>query len=231
MFIKTNIPSNLVIDPTKVVGPRYLVMEDFDLYSSSGFNRALNEVINNPMPLVPIQVDSPGGLIYSCLGILSSMEASPKPVLTFCNSWAMSCGLIMLAAGTKGYRYMSDKASLMLHEASSEVGGKTSEVKAELLELDRLNEMVIELLAKYSNKSKSFYQNLMKKNLNNDFYITAKDALDFGIVDFIGSPTIEMTVKADYKLSIEPSYIESQKVTKPKKSVAPKTKKVEVKKS
>lgn len=217
MFIKINVPNNLVTDSSKIVTPKYLVMEDFDVFSASAFNRAFNEVINNPMPMAPIQIDSPGGFIYALMGVLSTMEASPKPVLTFCNSWAMSCGLIMLAAGTPGYRYMSDKASLMLHEASAEVGGKTSEVKAELMELDRLNETVIELLAKYSKKNKSFYQNIMKKNMNHDFYITAKDALEWGIVDYIGSPTIEMTVGADYELKIEPSFSESIKKVKKKK--------------
>lgn len=228
MFIKINIPSNLVVDPLKVVPPKYLIMEDFDLFSSSAFNRAFNEIVNNPMPVAPVQVDSPGGVIYALMGILSTMEASEKPVLTFCNSLAMSCGLIMLAAGTKGYRYMSEHASLMLHEASGSLEGKTSEVKAELMELDRLNETVIELLAKYSKKNKAFYQNLIKKNLNNDFYITAKDALDWGIVDFIGSPTIEMDVRADYKISVKKSYIECQngpkrdkKTMVKKKSVAP----------
>ena len=201
MLTTVNIQKGLFLEAPKFNYPKYLIMETFEAFSASNFLRSLNEVIDNPSPIVAVQVDSPGGFIYSLMGVLDTIDASPKPVMTFCTSWAMSCGLIALAAGTKGYRYMSKNATLMLHEAASSVDGKASDVKAELLELDRLNESIIELLAKYSNKNKKFYQTLMKKNSNNDFYITAKEALDWGIIDKIGIPKLQIEINATYKIS------------------------------
>ena len=198
MLINVKIPTDIISDASKVISPQYIIMEDFDAFTASAFLKSFNQINNTPQPIVPIHVDSPGGSAYAVMGVVDIVTVSKKPVLTFCSSWAMSAGSVLLAAGTKGYRYASKNASIMIHQASGGGEGKTSDLKADLEELERLNDTYMELLAKFSGKTKKFYQNLIKKHGNSDFYISAQEAKDFGLIDFVGVPELTLELKPEY---------------------------------
>ena len=202
MLVSLNAPTNIITDLSKIVTPQYIIMEDFDAFTASAFLKSYNQVVNLPQPIVPIHVDSPGGSAYAMMGVVDIINSSKKPVLTFCSSWAMSAGSVLLAAGTKGYRYASKNASIMLHQASGGSEGKTSDLKADFEELERLNDSYMEMLAKYSGKTKRFYQNLIKKHGNADFYISAHEAKEFGLVDHVGVPQLTLDIKADYSIKM-----------------------------
>ena len=201
MLIEANIPTHIISDVSKVNTPQYIIMEDFEAFTASMFLKSFNQLTNTPQPVVPIHVDSPGGSAYAMMGVIDIINSSKKPVLTFCSSWAMSAGSVLLAAGTKGYRYASKNASIMIHQASGGGEGKTSDMKADLEELERLNDTYMEMLAKYSGKTKKFYQNLIKKHGNADFYISAQEAKTFGLVDHVGVPKLTLDIKAEYKIT------------------------------
>jgi ATP-dependent Clp protease protease subunit len=125
---------------------------------------------------------------------------------------AASCGALLLALGTKGYRYASPNAMILVHEASTASEGKTSEIINEALYIKKLNDELLELLAQNSNKSKDFYQKLIKKNNNADLFITPTQAKEWGIIDHIAVPNIEMNISVDYKVKpVYPNKIEKIK--------------------
>ena len=124
-----------------------------------------------------LDISSFGGIVYSGLTLVSTIEQSITPIITRVNGYAMSMGLIIFLAGHE--RYMSRHASIMYHQISSGIIGKLKD-QEEDLEISKdlqnhLEEYVIERT------------NLKKKDLKKiydskqDYYINAKEALVFGI--------------------------------------------------
>jgi ATP-dependent Clp protease protease subunit len=218
MIIKTNAPANIIEypedSPARFSRPKYITIQEFDESTASRFTEGFNFLLNEPQSVIPIYISSPGGAIFSLMGIRDLVACSPKPVLTFTASMAASCGALLLALGTKGYRYASPNAMILVHEASTASEGKTSEIINEALYIEKLNNELLELLAENSNKSKEFYKKLIKKNNNADLFISPVQAKEWGIIDHIAVPKIEMNVKVDY--AVIPTY--PNKVEKIKKS-------------
>ena len=200
MHTKISVMPGILRKPNGFNPPHCLVVQDFDENTLVGFTQALNQVNNSPQPVVPVQVDSGGGMIFALLGILDVLEGNPKPIMTFTTSYAMSCGAVLLAAGSKGYRYASKSSTILIHEASGSFEGKKSDVANEMLQMEQTNEAIMEALAHHSNKPKSFYKNLVKKGGNVDLYISPKQALEWGLIDKIGIPELEMEITAKYTI-------------------------------
>jgi len=231
MLITTEIPQNLIEfpedQPARINRPKYITIGEFDENSASRFTEAFNQFLNEPQSIIPINISSPGGAIFSLMGMRDLIACSPKPVLTMTNSLACSCGAVLLSLGTKGYRYASPNSMILIHEASSATEGKTSDIINEARYIEKLNDQLLELLAASSNKSKDFYKKLIKKQNNSDLFITPEEAKNFGLIDHIGLPKITMTVSVDYKIeNALPNKIVKEKrpklsIKKPKNKPAP----------
>jgi ATP-dependent Clp protease protease subunit len=217
MLITTNAPANLIECPEdglpRFVKPKYITIQEFDESTASRFTEGFNYLLNDPQTIIPIYISSPGGAIFSLMGIRDLIACSPKPVITFTSSMAASCGALLLALGTKGYRYASPNAMILIHEASTATEGKTADIINEARYIEQLNDELLQLLADCSNKNKEFYRKLIKKNNNSDLFITPQQALEYGIIDHVAVPKLEMNVSVDYKVT--PTY--PNKVERPKK--------------
>ena len=205
MIITKDVPANLIEypedQPARVNQPKYITINEFSEYSYSRFADAFNRLLEEPQDVIPILIDSPGGSILSLMGIRDLIACSPKPALTSVASSACSCGALLLALGTKGYRYASPSSMILIHEASTATEGKTSEIMNEALFIEKLNDQLLELLALHSNKTKEFFKKLINKNNNSDLFITPQQALEWGIVDHLGLPEIKMKVSVDYTIN------------------------------
>jgi ATP-dependent Clp endopeptidase proteolytic subunit ClpP len=206
MLTKTTVQSGLTsIDENgniQLNKPKLLIVNDFCEEANNLFTLGFNNIKNDAQPFIPILIDSFGGDVLTLFSMLDMIDSSEKPVLTCCTSKAMSCGSALLSAGTKGYRFASPRATILIHEASTQLEGKAADIISDAKNMEALNEKLMELLAKNSNRPASFYKNLIKKGNNADLYLTAEEALDCGIIDKIGIPEIEMTVKAEYSLNV-----------------------------
>ncbi len=180
--------------------PQCLCVQDFDEGTEVHLSQALNAMNNSAQPVIPCKVDSFGGSIFSLLGILDILEGNAKPIMTYTTTQAMSCGAVLLAAGTRGYRYASKNATILIHEAASSFEGKKSDVMNDANHMESLNDKLMEILAKHSNKPKSYFKGLIRKNNNADLYIDAKEALQIGLIDKIGIPILDMEILAKYTI-------------------------------
>ena len=202
MITKITAPANLIDypedAPAQLNKPKFITINEFQEYTGSRFTEAFNQMLQEPQSVIPICLDSPGGVVSSLFGILDTIAVSTKPVLTFTSTMAASCAAVLLSAGTKGYRFASPRSMILIHQASGEVGGKTSDIINDALYMERLNDKLMEILAKNSNKSKQFYTNLIKKGNNSDLFITPEEALNYGLIDFIGIPQMEMKLEPQY---------------------------------
>jgi len=204
MITKTKIqPGITFVDEngnTQLNKPKFLIVNEFCEESNTGFIVGFNHILNDPQPFIPILVDSFGGDVLTLFSMLDMIDAANKPVIIAVASKAMSCGAVLLSAGTKGHRYVSPRSTVLIHEAATSLEGKASDIISDAKSMEILNEKLMEILAKNSNKPKKFYQSLIKKGNNADLYLSAEQCVSYGLADKIGVPTIEMEIKAEYKI-------------------------------
>lgn len=161
----------------------------FSFESAKDFHkkfRLLDE--NNKIAVIPIIISSYGGETYPLLAMLDTIAMAKKPVATICMGAAMSCGAILLSAGTPGYRYQGPNSEVMIHEVSSGEYGKLTELESGIKAVKQLNNKILNILAKNAGQEKDFFIKEMKKRTNVDWYLNADETKRLGIIDHIGLP-------------------------------------------
>lgn len=135
----------------------------------------------SPGDPISMYINSPGGEVYSGLGILDTMRFITSPVHTTCVGMAASMASVLLAGGEKGHRYALENSVVMIHQPSSGVQGQQTEIQIVANETLRIRSRINELLSEYTGKD------LEQINLDTerDNYLTAQDALAYGLVDEI----------------------------------------------
>ena len=128
---------------------------------------------------IKIYIDSYGGYVYQCFGLLSVIEKSKTPVYTIATGAAMSCGFMILIHGHRRFAY--EHATPMYHQVSSGLWGKVKDLEESLEESKRLQEKIEEMtLAKTKITRKQLDKNYkVKKN----WFMTAKEAERLGVID------------------------------------------------
>lgn len=134
------------------------------------------------------------------LDTIKTAQAQGVTVMTLGKSKCMSCGSVLVAAGTKGHRYMQPQATMMIHEVSSSGRGKNMEIQSDAEETDRLNKLLLEKLSEFADKPKNFFGRLIHKVGHADMFINAKDVVALGLVDHVGEPGFEMSITLDVKI-------------------------------
>lgn len=159
------------------------------------FYEQFNEVLDTNPPVIPIVIDSYGGEVYCLLELISLIQSSPIPVATICNGKAMSCGAMLFMFGHDGLRFMSEHATLMIHEVSSFSFGKVEEIKSSAKETDRLNKKIFQMAAKHLGHKEDYLLNLLHSLNHSEVYLTAKESKKYNICNHIGVPQLLTEVK------------------------------------
>jgi len=130
-------------------------------------------------PIV-LNVSSFGGDVYAMFGIHDYIRTFPVKVDTVCVGPAMSAAAFLLASGT-GTRFMTENSTVMFHQFSTAMEGKTNSLQNNLSHVKKLQERADALLGVYTKKPLLFWQ----KETKEDLYLSAQECLQFGIVDKI----------------------------------------------
>jgi len=132
---------------------------------------------------ISIYINSPGGTVTDGLyTIYDTMQSIQAPIKTVCMGQACSAAAVILGAGTKGMRYAFENAEIMIHQL--QIGGgeqykPASEVIKESARIKRLNDKILKTIADHSGQS--FEK--VKNDVTDDFYMTAQEALEYGLID------------------------------------------------
>ncbi len=126
-------------------------------------------------------INSPGGSVTSTMAIYDTMQVVTCPVATYCVGLAASGGAVILAGGTKGKRYALKHSKVMIHQPHGGVGGQISDIEIQANEIIKTRETLDNILAEHCGKSVAE----LVKARDRDFYLTAQESVDFGIVDEI----------------------------------------------
>ncbi len=124
-------------------------------------------------------INSPGGSVTAGLAIYDTMQYVKPHVSTVCVGQAVSMGAVLLAAGAKGKRYTLPHSRIMIHQPLGEFQGAAADIDIQAREILRVREELNEILSKHTGKSIE----VIERDTDRDFFMTGKQALDYGIID------------------------------------------------
>lgn len=146
--------------------------------------------MESSLPMITVFIDSYGGSLDGMFAMRDLIKGSAKPVSTICIGKAMSAGACLLASGTKGLRFMSKDAEIMVHEASTGMMGKNEDLQSSTRQIGKLNKKMLRNLAEDMGKTVGEVNSQIHKIKNVDWYLNASEAKKWGIVDNIEIPRI-----------------------------------------
>jgi ATP-dependent Clp protease, protease subunit len=145
-------------------------------------NRLLYLEAEDPGKEITFYINSPGGVVTSGLVIIDAMKMISSPIRTVCMGMCASMGAMLLSQGAEGKREMWENGRVMIHQPS--IGGaygQASDLEITATQMQRTKETLAQMLADSCNKS---FDTIME-DFDRDFWMNAKEALAYGIVDKI----------------------------------------------
>jgi ATP-dependent Clp protease protease subunit len=126
-------------------------------------------------------INSPGGSVSATLAVYDTMQILTCPVSTYCVGLAASGGAVLLAGGSKGKRFALPHAKIMLHQPYGQVGGQVSDIEIQAEEILKTRDVLNHILAGHTGQS----IDRIAKDTDRDFYMSAEEAKQYGVVDDI----------------------------------------------
>lgn len=146
-------------------------------------NRLLYLEYDDPGKEITFFINSPGGMVTSGMVIYDTMKMISSPVATVCMGLAASMGSILLSAGEKGKRFIYPSGRVMIHQPSigGLIRGQATDIAIHAKEIVKTKEMGARILAENCGHSVE----KILKDFDRDYWMDAKESLDYGIVDKI----------------------------------------------
>lgn len=130
---------------------------------------------------IHLYINSPGGVVTAGMAIFDTMQYIKPDVSTICVGSAASMGAVLLTAGAKGKRYALPHARVMIHQPLGGVQGQASEIEIHAREILRMREELNAILAERSGQD----IDVVARDTDRDNFMSAQDALDYGLIDQI----------------------------------------------
>ncbi|WP_178695903.1 ATP-dependent Clp endopeptidase proteolytic subunit ClpP [Candidatus Campylobacter infans] len=134
-----------------------------------------------------LYINSPGGVITSAFSIYDTMNYIKPNVCTICIGQAASAGAFLLSCGAKGKRYSLPNSRIMIHQPLGGAQGQATDIEIQAKEILRLKELLNDILAKNTGQKLS----KIAKDTERDFYMSAEQAAEYGIIDNVLSKSFK----------------------------------------
>jgi len=141
---------------------------------------AAHDLSYHPKP-IKLYVDSYGGYVYQCFGLLGIMKASKAPIHTIVTGCAMSCGFLISIAGHRRFGY--PKSTYLYHQVSSAAIGKAKDMEEDVIETMRLQKMLEDHTIEFTKITAKRLERVYKGK--RDWFIDTDEALKLKIIDEI----------------------------------------------
>lgn len=186
--------SNMFID-APYENHHHIWVVDFDEKSLQFFYEKFMRLENDPsVSVISILISSYGGDVTIMNAMRDLMKSSQKRICTVAMGKAMSAGITLLAAGTKGYRFATPNSSLMFHEISTLHHGKATELEYSAANTSQVNQQILKNFATDTNQTVKFLEDQIKSRKNTDWFLNPQEAVKCGIIDHIGIPRVITTM-------------------------------------
>ena len=153
----------------------------YDAVANSLIMQLLFLQSNNRHKDIHFYINSPGGSVTSTLAIYDTMKILGCPINTYCVGMAASGAAVLLAGGTRGKRFALPHAKVMIHQPHGSVGGQVSDIRIQAAEILKVRQVMNEILAEDTGKTIE----QLKIDTDRDYYMTASEAVEYGVVDSI----------------------------------------------
>ena len=130
---------------------------------------------------ISIYINSPGGSVTAGMAIYDPMNFIKSDVSTICVGMAASMGAFLLSSGKKGKRYCLPNSEVMIHQPLGGAQGQATEIKIAAERILKLKDKLNNMLAKNTGKDIK----IVEKDTERDYFLSAKEALDYGLIDKI----------------------------------------------
>lgn len=128
---------------------------------------------------IQIYINTPGGSVTAGLAIYDTMEYVSCPISTVCIGLAASMGATLLAAGAKGKRFALPNAEVLLHQVAGGVTGEAVEIEIIARQIIKIKDKLNKILAQHTGQPLE----KLEKDTDRDFYLSADEAKEYGIID------------------------------------------------
>ncbi len=135
----------------------------------------------DPEKDISLYINSPGGSVSAGLAIFDTMNFIKCDVTTICVGLAASMGAFLLSSGTKGKRFALPNSEIMIHQPLGGAQGQASDIEIQANHIKRIKEKINKVLSEQSGQPLEKVQ----KDTDRDFYMSAEEALEYGLIDRI----------------------------------------------
>ncbi len=139
----------------------------------------------DPEKDISFYINSPGGSVTAGMAIYDCMQLIRPDVRTYCIGQCASMGAWLLAAGSHGKRHILPNASVMLHQPLGGAGGQATDIDIHAQEIIRTRQRMISMLSQHTGQN----EDRIRKDIDRDFFMTAEQAKEYGVVDHIIAPS------------------------------------------
>jgi ATP-dependent Clp protease protease subunit len=144
---------------------------------------------NEPDKDIYIYINSPGGSVSSTIAIYDTIQYIKSDVSTICIGMAASGAALLLTSGAKGKRFALPNSRIMIHQPLGGAQGQVTDIEIQTRELKRIKKTINEIITLHTGQP---FEKI-EKDTERDYYLTAQESKDYGIVD-------EVMIKRDEKL-------------------------------
>ncbi|GAT83455.1 Clp protease ClpP [Streptomyces sp. F-3] len=133
----------------------------------------------DPRNDIVLCINSPGGSVTAGLAIYDTMRLIPNDVATLAMGFAASMGQFLLTVGARGKRFALPNARIMMHQPSAGIGGTTADIEIQAENLEYIKRSIERITAEHTGQS----EETIARDSDRDRWFTARQALEYGIVD------------------------------------------------
>lgn len=137
----------------------------------------------NPDKDISLFINSPGGVVTAGMSIYDTMQFVKCDVATYVMGQACSMGSLLAQAGAAGKRFMLPNARHMIHQPSGGARGQATDIQIQAREIQKMKENLTNIYVKHNSKGKTYEQ--FAADMERDFFMSAEEALAYGLVDKI----------------------------------------------
>jgi ATP-dependent Clp protease protease subunit len=132
---------------------------------------------------ISIYINSPGGSFTALTAIYDTMQFVKPEIQTICMGQAASAAAVLLAAGTKGKRLALEHARVLIHQPSGGGEGQSSDIEIQAREIMRMRELLEQMISSHTGQD----QAKVRKDIERDKILTAREAVEYGLIDEVVS--------------------------------------------
>ncbi len=128
---------------------------------------------------ISLYINSPGGLVTSGLAIYDTIQYIKPDISTICMGQAASAAALLLSAGARGKRYSLPNANILIHQPMGGARGQASDVGIQARQILKVKDRLNDIFVKHTGQTKE----KIERDTDRDFYMTAEEAKEYGIID------------------------------------------------